>query len=186
MMRTLLTLLFTLALGACQTSNVMVDYDTQADFSGIKTYAWLDKTSGAEEGYDPLLAKRVRAAVETGLKGVPLLPARNPASADILVRYYLGSYTSSKQSNSRGSIGLGSGGGHSFLGLSMSFPLGGERIVKEAQIIVDFINPADQKLRWRGTNLIEIGDDSPTAITAKINAAVAEIFARFPPEKSPE
>ena len=180
----LLVLVLALGLMGCQSTNVVVDYDTNANFENLKHYDWLKETSGSEEGFDPLIAERVEKAVKVQLDSVPLTLTSTPDQTDILVRYFVGTYTRSKPSNSGGSIGLGSGGGHTAIGISLSFPLGGDKVVKEAQIVVDFVNPTDKKLMWRGTNRINISDDNPTKITEMINAAVAEIFSQFPPGKA--
>ncbi len=100
----------------------------------------------------------------------------------MLVRYYIGSHTRSQESKSRGGIGIGSAGGSTAVGLSLSFPLGKDKVVKRAQIIVDFLDPETRKLQWRGTNLIGITDESPEAITTMVNEAVMAILERYPPE----
>ena len=181
-MRLLTTLLLAFSITACQSSKVVIDYDTKAEFSNIHTYAWLSDTSGSEQGFDPLLAERVQQAVAGRLQKMSVSPVNDAQKADVWVRYYIGNYTETRESNSRGSVGVGSFGGNTALGVSLSFPLGGERIVKQAQIMIDFVNPADQKLKWRGTNRFGIAEkDGPEQITAKVNAAVAEILDRYPP-----
>lgn len=180
---TLLALLITLA--ACQSSTVTVDYDTQADFSNTKRYDWAEKNSGVEEGFDPLLAQRVKTAVERNLAAASLSPAVG-SKPDVLVRYYVGSHTEEQESKSRGSIGFGSGGGNVGVGIGLSFPLGGSKVVKQAQIMVDMLNPDSGKLVWRGTNRIKISDETPEQVTTKVNQAIAEIFKQYPPKKAEE
>lgn len=181
-MRVLICMLL-LILAGCQSSKVTVDYDTSADFSNIKSYRWADKTSGVEQGFDPLLAQRVQTAVRSNLSAKGLSEASgNP---NVLLRYYVGSHTETQESKTRAGIGFGSAGGSSAIGLGLSIPLGGDKVVKQAQIVVDFMNPASGKLLWRGTNRVSIGEnDSPEEITAMIDKAVAEIFAKFPPQAS--
>lgn len=183
-MRAFSLLVVLLALAGCQSSTVTVDYDTEADFSATKRYTWAEKTSGVEEGFDPLLAQRVKSAVERNLAAASLTPAVEAQKPDVLVRYYVASHTEEQESRSRGSIGFGSGGGNVGVGIGLSFPLGGSKVVKQAQIIVDMLNPESGKLVWRGTNRLKIGDDSPEKITTKVNQAIADIFKKFPPEKS--
>jgi hypothetical protein len=169
---------------ACQTSHVAVDYDTATNFSNVQFYEWLDATSGTEEGFEPLIAERTKAAVANALGKTALLPASDHNKADILVRYYVASYTQSQPSQSSGSLGFGGGSHGSAMGISLSFPLGGDRITKEAQIIVDLISTKDNKLKWRGSNRLQISDETPAQITALIEAAVAEIFSFYPPGKT--
>lgn len=170
-----------LTLAGCQSSKVTVDYDTAADFSNIKTYQWADKTSGVEQGLDPLLAQRVQTAVGNNLTTKGLSAAAG--SPNVLVRYYVASHTETQDSKSRAGIGFGSAGGSSAIGLGLSIPIGGSKVVKQVQIVVDFMHPGTTKLVWRGTNRISIGEnDKPEEITAMVDKAVAEIFAKFPPE----
>lgn len=170
-----------LILSACQSSNVIVDYDTDADFSNLRYYRWLEERSGAEESFDPLIAERAKSAVQAQLQQAGFDPATDTNPANVLVRYYVATYTRSQQSNTQGSIGFGSSGKNTALGISLSFPLGGDKIIKDAQIIVDLLSADDQLLKWRGTNTFQISDESPEQITHMIEAVVAEIFSHYPP-----
>lgn len=60
-------LLTTLALG-CASLGVRVDYDRQASFAGLSTYAWVDSARIAPDSLaSPFLDRRVRRAVDRGL-----------------------------------------------------------------------------------------------------------------------
>lgn len=181
MMRALFTLFTLILLTACQSSKLAIDYDTETDFSTLHRYAWLDKTSGTEEGIDPLMAQRVKSAVSRQLQAAGLRTAEFPRDAEVLVRYYVGSHTEVQEPKSRGSIGIGSGGGHTALGISLSLPLGGSTTFKNVEILVDLLDAATKKLIWRGTYRLQIGDETPQEITTLVNQAVSEIFKRYPP-----
>jgi Domain of unknown function (DUF4136) len=188
--RLLLLTALSLSLSACQSSKVTTDYDTDADFSHFKYYDWHEENSGGEEGFDPLIVERIKEAVKTELAKAAFSPASETNKATVLVRYYVATQTRNEEPGSSASIGFGHAGGHSGVGLSFSFPLGGgtgdSTVVKEALIIVDLLSPEDQKLKWRGSNQLSISDQSPAEITAMINAAVAEIFSFYPPGSKPE
>ena len=185
MRQLLIASLTVLLLSACQSSNVIIDYDTEADFGHYRYYDWLTEGSGAEQDFDPLISQRSKNAIEAELKNAGFSPASEIHKADVLVRYYVATDTRSQKSNSSGSIGFGSGGGGTAMGLSLSFPLGGNTVVKDAQLIVDLISPDNQKLKWRGTNQLKISDESPEEITVLIDAVVAEIFSFYPPGTKP-
>lgn len=187
MNRLLLTLLLLPLLTACQTNKVSVDYDTDADFSSFHHYQWLEEKSGSSKDFDPLMAERVKEALEQQLPKTGMSLAKDGQAADILVRYFMASSTTSNSSESRGSVGIGgaSGGGGSStaMGMSMSIPLGGSSTKREALIIVDFIDANDQKLKWRGSRKQKFGDEPPEKLTAMVQQVVAEIIAQYPPGK---
>lgn len=178
----LFILLICFALAACQTtSNVMVDYDTETDFSNFQTYDWLEADSGAEEGFDPLITRRVQQALKTELLSAGFNEASDQNKADILVRYKVATHTRQQEPQSGGSVSFGGGsGGNTAMGLSLSFPIGGDKAVKEANLVIDLVDVEDQKLKWRGSKIIKISKESPAEITAVVDAAVAEIFGFYP------
>ncbi len=171
-----------LLLSACAGNKPTVDYDTDTDFSQFHYYQLLTERSGAGEDIDPLLAERVKEAVLAQLANSPLKPANKQHPADVLVRYYVASSAKSQTSNSRGSVGLGGGGGGSFMGVSLSVPLGGDKVIKEVQVIVDMLSPDDQQFKWRGSMNFKIDNESPEQINHLVNAVVADIFQNYPPK----
>ena len=177
----LFSLLLLLGLTGCQTSNVVTDYDTAADFSQIHFYRWQEQRSGADKDIDPLINERTIQAIKAELIKESIKRATEHNKADIVIRHYLSSQTRSQEPNSRGSIGFGSAGGNSALGVALSFPFGSDTIIKEVQIIIDLLSTEDEQLKWRGSKNLTFSDESPEQITAKINAAVAEIFSFYPP-----
>ncbi|MFA7555386.1 MAG: DUF4136 domain-containing protein [Spongiibacteraceae bacterium] len=171
---------FMLASG-CQTSNVKVDYDTATDFNGLKYYQWANDVSDTSKGIDPLINARIKQATTEELHNSGFLASSEQYPADILVRYYFSSKVRTEDPSSRGSIGLGGGGGSSFLGIGLSIPLGSSTEVKDVEIIVDLLGSDDKKLKWRGSKNLKISDETPAEITTSINAAIAEIFSFYPP-----
>ncbi len=174
---------FIVCLTACQSSNVMVDYDTNTDFSTLHYYDW-HGGSQTDDGLnvDPLMLQRTQDAVEKALSNSFLNPATEEQPTDVLIRLLVSSKTYDQQSSSRGSIGFGSGGGHSSIGIGLSLPLGGDTIVKETQIVIDMMGASDNKLKWRGSKTVKTSDESPQEITLLMNRAVEEIFSHYPPK----
>jgi hypothetical protein len=160
----------------CQTSNVVVDYDTEASFDGTQYYQWLEARSGADKQLSPLLLDRTKAALVSELANAGFKPANEVNAANILVRYYVSAITRTEEPKSAGSVGFGNFGGSSAVGLSMSFPLGKDKVVQETQIMVDLLNMETEKLKWRGSKELKISAETPEEITALINSAVKEIF----------
>ena len=183
MKRAIATTLLSLLLAACS-SGPTIDYDPAVDFSGYKSYHWLDERSGVSDQFDPLLAKRVKAAIDEQLKA-RFAAAPDRATANFLVRYYVSSTAKVSDSNARGSIGMGGygggGGGGSMMGVSMSFPIGGTQVESQAQVLVDFLNPASEELTWRGSEIVTLRGSEPEKLTEQVQAVVAAILAKFPP-----
>ena len=173
-----------LALASCQTSsNVIVDYDTEADFSIFQTYDWLAADKGTADDFDPLLAQRVQQALSAKLLSAGFNPVADGQQADIGVRYQIIAQTRPQQPQSGGSISFG-GRGNRAMGVSLSFPLGGDTTVKEARLMIDLVNVMDNKLIWRGSKIFKLAKQSPAEITAVVDAAVAEILAFYPPSSA--
>jgi hypothetical protein len=69
------------------------------------------------------------------------------------------------------------------MGLSMSMPLGGDSVTQQTQILVDFIDAGDEKLKWRGSRILSFNDEPPEQLTAMVQQVVADILAKYPPGK---
>ncbi|MYM64533.1 DUF4136 domain-containing protein [Pseudomaricurvus sp. HS19] len=166
---------------ACQSSKVVVDYDTDTDFGEFRSYSWQEDGEAGDE-VDPLLVERVKSAIANRLATYLIAPVADSQQADMLVRYTVKNSVQTQEPKSRGGIGVGSGGGGTAFGVSLSIPLGGERTVQEVEVVIDFINPQDRKVKWRGTNRFKLQGEAPEKITEIVNKAVAEILDRYPPQ----
>ena len=90
-------LIFTLiTLTGCQTNPVTVDYDTQANFNDFHFYQWQAENSGTSPDFDPLMADRIKKALQDQLPGAGLQPVSGDQKADMLVRYFLARSTKSQ------------------------------------------------------------------------------------------
>ncbi|MBA3582028.1 MAG: DUF4136 domain-containing protein [Gammaproteobacteria bacterium] len=167
-------------LSACQTNRARVDYDVQTDFSLFDSYSWKIPAS-APNSQNPLLDERAKQAVTQQLKDAGFI--ETTTNPDLLVRTDIQSTISSESSNKRGGIGLGGGSGGLGMGISLGIPLGKSKTIRDVSIIVDFLEPQTETLKWRGNNTIKISDESPEEITKLINQSVADIFKKYPPKK---
>ena len=173
----------TLLLSACQSSQVVVDYDTSANFNDFTHYQWLDADKADNDDTDdPLLAERVKAALQQQLPAKKLLAATEETPANIMLRYYLSTQIDEQEPKTTGAIGIGGGSGNVGMGVSLRIPLGKPRIEKRVQIIVDLVGIEDNKLKWRGVRTITLTiDQAAEKTTAAVNKAIAEILAAYPP-----
>jgi hypothetical protein len=163
-------------------------HDPQAGFTGFVTYAWLPglRLSAEDPRVDSaLLEKRIREAVsgELEAKGYQRKLAGTPS-------FYV-SYEVSMQGKldvhavSRG-YGFDPAWGGMYQGQSGRGAQGMAKDVKEADhgtLILDVIEPAENKLIWRGTVGTRVFPDTDTERRKieRINDAVKRLLARFPP-----
>lgn len=173
-----------LVLAGCQqTRPVNTDYDTSADFGAFHKYTWLSETSGADPAFNPLLAQRVKDALQDGLKARQFEPVSDRTQADFMVRYYIKTDEQTAEPKARGGVSMGSFGGNVGMGISLNFPLGKPVIEQRAQILVDFIKASDQKLAWRGSRSVVLKGEDPNDLSAQIRVIVDQILGEFPPHK---
>jgi len=165
-------------------SGPSVDYDVTVDFSTYKTYAWSEKTDEATSksiADSPLVHKRVRADIDKELQAKGLQSV-DVAQADLLVTYHLSVAVTGHTSGSV-SIGVGSFGPHSSVGLSVGAPVGG-RAIKEGTLVIDLIDAKSSSIVWQGSTSSKVSrSPTPEKTNAKIDEAVGEILAKYPPKK---
>jgi hypothetical protein len=174
----LVTALAASLLAACAGNSVNIDYNLQTDFSQYQSYGWKEATSGTANDVMPLMGERVKAAIESELSAKPMSLSDSP---DVWVRYYVQSVSETRSSNTSGSVGLGRAGGSSAVGVSLSFPLGGERTTTEQQVMIDFYDGNSDQLVWRGTDKFRADGKKPEQLDKLVKQAVGNILAAFPP-----
>jgi hypothetical protein len=164
-------------LAACSPIQVQTDHDPAANFSALRTYAWLQKTADAPR--DPridndLLDSRVHAAVNDELdrKGYREA-AENP---DFRVTYHV--MVQNKFDVQSFPVYYGYGFGR--VGAA-----GGDVRVSEYEqgtLILDVVDSRTNDLVWRGSAQARIVPDrTPQERTKLIRDAVREMLERFPP-----
>lgn len=166
-------------LPACSGIAVDSDYDPSVDFRSLKSYAWIDgePPQTAEFVQGSLLIARVRAAVDPWLtqRGHQLV---SPDQADFLVRQSvvtrerIEAWTSSYGSNTRHPWWNG-------LPIYTDTTLA---IYPETVLILDFVDPTNQQLLWRGIGELDsLGADTPQERALRVRATAEAILAQFPP-----
>ena len=177
-------LALTLTCLACSGIRVTTDYDPSADFTRLRSYAWLDEQSGVEgdrSDVTSLLDRRVRRAVDAEMqrKG---LSAVDRGQADVLVAYHLGVETKLDVNT----INSGYGGGpYGYRGGVYSHTTVTE--YQEGTLLIDVVEPKAKQLIWRGSGQARIWKSTtPAEREKRIDQAVGEILKSFPPrpEKS--
>lgn len=173
-----------LAAAGCTTVRVKTDHDPDREFSGLRTFAWLEPPLREQpkpetgEDVDPfahntLLDKRVRSAVEAELTGRGYAPAAEGETPDFLLRYHviLRDRTVSQP--------VFVGGGYHRYPYSYSGYYG-TYTYEEGTLVLDVIDPGSRQIAWRGWGRGRTGDEHLGA--EEVKTYVAEILERFPPE----
>ena len=178
LMRATLIILGLFTVISCSSPAPIIDYSTKTQFDQYKSYNWQQENSGVAEGVTPLMGERVKMAIAQALQKSGFTESQQP---DMQVRYFVQSITETKESNTRGGIGLGKSGGNVGAGVSLSFPLGGSKSQTRHQIIIDLIDSSTDKLIWRATDSISIDQKKPEKIIALTEQSVNRMLSQFPP-----
>jgi hypothetical protein len=176
--RLVLLVLSAMAL-ACSGIRVDSDYDPSADFSQLRTWAWLPDAgkSGDPRLDNALLDSRIRAAVQSELeaKGYALATSGTP---DFQVAYHV---------SVEGKLDVDTvyHGGYGRAGHRRGGWGYGETRVRqydEGTLLIDVLQPGSGALLWRGSGVATVREErTPEKRTKRINAAVKKILERFPP-----
>lgn len=168
-------------LTGCSSVSVNRDYDTSADFSSLKTFAWQHAEqpgTGDPRIDNDLQDERIRKAVNDTLAAKGFQPV-DQAEADFLVAYFV----EYKRKLSSGSMSVGMGRGSYGRYGSVGYSTGVSEY-DQASLTIDVITPADDKTIWRGVGARSSYEgSSPKKMTKIVNESVSKILKKFPPKK---
>lgn len=159
---------------SCATTQVSQDYDSSANFSTYKTFAWLEspKRSGDTRIDNPLIDAGILAAVDKTLtsKGYKKISGD---SADFYVVYDLSLEKTFDLQPVRGYISFGA------IGVSSR----GETEYEEGTLVISVNDAKTKKPVWRGWVTCRVNEQpTPEQTTETINKAVEKILVQFPPQ----
>ena len=168
----------------CSGITVSQDYDQEADFAALRTFAWKidpEAKQDSQSEISPLVATRIRNAIEKELEVIGITYSED--SPDFLIDYNLKVESKISSSNVGTTIGYGTGGYGSFGGLVISTSPD-IRQYDEGTLYIDFYTTEDTRLVWRGISSQVIDKhDAPNRVTEQINLNVQKILEQFPPKK---
>lgn len=162
-------------------ASVETDYDTSANFSHFAYYQLQAQSDNIDTMYSMLGSGNIEDALTPSLDQ-RLSPANAQHPTDLLVRYYIRDVKKIVDDRPRVGIGMGSMGDNIGGGFSFSFPLGGDKLDKQAQVVIDFIDAKTQKLLWRGSLVTGMSSTSTEINQRQVQKAAAEILKKFPPQ----
>ena len=185
-MKKALGLIFVMALIATPAlaQKVTVDYAHDFDFSGVKTFQYVDTQESNSK--NDLMAGRIVEMIKKELREGGLTEVQeNP---DLFVTYHV--TTEEMSSFNTTSMGYGGYGGYGagwggYGGYGMGGGMGGmassttyETKYTEGTLIVDGYDPADKKLVWRGTGMVTI-KSKPEKQIKQVDKILKKIGAKW-------
>jgi Domain of unknown function (DUF4136) len=170
---------------ACQTYNVRSDWDEAASFDRLRRYAWIEpeEVPGADPFADnSLLRKRVRAAIEADLTERGFAALEDPEQADFHVTWRI--LLDEKLRVNGGGAVYGGYGGYGRWPFGVGGAYGGPADVRdyqEATLVIDFLEPANGDLLWRGWGSGFLATRDRDRSPGRFAAGIKAILAAFPP-----
>ncbi|MCK5439186.1 MAG: DUF4136 domain-containing protein [Gemmatimonadetes bacterium] len=167
-----------LGFGCASAVRVSQDYDTQFSFADLQTYGWIQESGMArdEQGVRyPLIEQRIQDAVDRTLasKGYRKVNAND---ADFVVAFHAGTEDKLDVYSTYDYYGYGWRRGFATQTTNV-------RQYTEGTLLIDVIATSTRELVWRGVGSKSLSSDrDPEKVTQRINEAVADILAEFPPQ----
>jgi hypothetical protein len=171
--------LLALGLDGCSQFDVRSSHDPNASFAALKTYAWLPLAEVApadQRVLDRAIDARIRADVDIELRAKGCRPAEG-AAPDFLLNYRLASEPAEVVKGNPGRY---------FYGLEWSGWSGAEALYTDrydaGKLYLAVIDPRSRRMIWLGVaNARLLPHASFEKRTKRVDAAVHEILAGFPP-----
>lgn len=169
-------------LTAC-TSTPDWDYDKSANFSNLKTFAWVENASLTKDTnnyqINGLMEKRVRSAVNSELSNSLGMKMVDPATADVLVNYHAS--VDKELEVDTFNVGYGARWGYWGTGFQHDTTA---REYEVGTLVIDIVDRASNQLIWRGAKEGRLKKkQTPAQREASIKKTVANILSNFPPKK---
>lgn len=178
--RSRLALVSSLALVACAPLRVASDFDHTASFAAYHSFAWMPREHHGLG--NPLVAQRAHDAIAAELKAKGFSEAADPAAADFVVDFTIGSRERTEVNSypaaytSPGSWGARGWWGYPYWGGEVDV-----RQYREGTLSIDVFDGHSHRPVWHGWARKELTRSDIEQSEAPIRAAVAAVLAQFPP-----
>jgi len=170
-----------LALGACNTLPVTTDVNPGMSVSNCHTYTFAQEhVANADQPSafgNPLNAERLRVAIESNLAAKGIQRVADHGTAECVVGYAMGSRQVFNDYYGGFGVGFGYGWRHGGFG---GWGYDGPWVENETRIAVDLFDSQSRKPIWHASVSQNVSDLTGPNAEARINAATAAIFTKFP------
>jgi Domain of unknown function (DUF4136) len=168
--------------GGCATLQVGSDYDRSASFSGYHTFAVMKREHHGPSGiHNPLVTQRADDAIKEELQRKGFVLTSDPASADFIVDFTIGSRERTDVSTYPDPyVGWGWGRrgwwGGPYWGQDVDV-----RQYREGTLSIDIFDAHNHRPVWHGWAKKELSRKDIEQSQEPIRKAVASVLERFPP-----
>lgn len=182
--KTLVAVVCGVLLSACSSISVNTDYDTSKSFSNLKSFAWLSPKQKLV--VDPLvdndlMNQRIQRSVESELEKRGYTKASGDDSADFFITYHVKAEDKISATSFHGSYGYYPCW-HGCVGMGVGYDRDIHvRQYKQGTFMLDIIDPASEKLMWRGSAGQRLVSGTPDERDEYVQEIVSAILAKFPP-----
>jgi uncharacterized protein DUF4136 len=171
----LLTLLLCALLAACSSVHVATDHDPDADFSRLRTWAWLPRTAPQDPILEnSLVTNRIRRAIEAELAAKGF--RHGEGKSDFLVGF---------ETASRDEVDVTTWPSWCCGGFRRRWGAWGHDVTvtryTRGTLVVGVLDAASKDLLWRGTASRVLTEESGGE--EQVSELVAELLEDFPPSK---
>lgn len=182
-MRLINILFLSVIISSCS-SMVNVDYDNTINFALFKTYTVNEKPVRVSKDTrinSPFMQQRVVDELKATLtnKGFE----NSKSKAELEIKYYLDIKQEIETQDSALSIGFGTSGHHSSIGVGFNIPAGGSSSYDKLVLTIDVVSTKNNKLIWRGSlGYLLYEGETPKSYSKMVKRLVQEILKEFPPK----
>ncbi len=176
---TIAGLLVAITLAGCASGpSIYVNADPGADFSGYRTYNFMNPLGTDRPGYSSVLSGYLRTAASRELEARGYQKSDNP---DLLINFNL--QTKEKIQSSTMPSGPAYGGYYGYRSGYYGTWGGYETQVTqytEGTLTVDVIDAARKQLAWDGTAVGRVRDEARKNLQPAVDKVMTQIFEKFP------
>jgi len=180
--KAILSLIAAVSIVACGGVKYNSDYDPQADFDGLSTYQWAQRTPTGDDDprvYNDIVNSRMQLATDRALEAKGYSKATSNPTFFVAWHGAIDGKMSVSTINNHYGYGWGWYGG---MGMGTSQTYVNEW--DEGTILVDIIDGQSENLVWRGTATAELKQSRDAAqAQQRLDDVLANLLQRFPPQQ---
>jgi uncharacterized protein DUF4136 len=181
--RLLVLTLTTVILTACATLSVGSDHDPAVSFSAYHTYVWMPPRTKVDESPNPLVVQRAHDAIEGALAAKGYQFTSNPADADFVVDFTIGSRA---RTDIRSYPAPYVVPWHAERAYWWGVPYWGNEVdvrqYREGTLSIDVFDGKTHRPAWHGWARKELTRADLDHSSGSIREAVDSVLAQFPPK----